>query len=83
MYKTAFFRDSTTYLHLAALIGGGNLKKVRQRTFEKIVIYATNTDPSSHSNGLFEGNFLQLWKSTVFTHSSTKSDNEFQRTTII
>ena len=30
---------STTYLHMAVLIGGGHLKKVRQRTFQKIISY--------------------------------------------
>ena len=42
-------RVSTNYFHMAVLIGGGNLTKLkeRQKTFKKIVQYNTiNTDPS-------------------------------------
>ena len=57
-------RASTTYLHRAALIGGEYIiAKSETKDFSKdCVVYAINADLSPHTNGLFGGNFLQLWK---------------------
>ena len=55
---------STTHLHMAVLIGGGNLTESQTKSFFKRLynIYAINIDPCPWSDDHFEGNFLQLWK---------------------
>ena len=49
-------RVSTSYLHMAVLIGGGNLTKGEITNF--CVIYTVNTDRSPKSDSHLEGNFF-------------------------
>ncbi len=60
-------RASTTYLHRAALIYRMRVfAKSETKDFSKdCVVYAINAHLSPYITGLFEGNFLQLWKPWV------------------
>ena len=63
-------RVSTMYLHMAGMIGGGNLTKAETKTCWKDWIkYTVNTDPSPESDSHLEGNFLPLWKRWSFSRT--------------